>query len=141
MALKRCMYIYVSSGIIPNERNKQISVYGRTDSTQTMEVIEYKQGNCAVRYHWRILQTIMLRATSQSQEDKCGVIPFIWRYPEHRILRKRRWDCDWQVEEKGKTGVNGYRVRLGRWQIPGNLLHSRVNTPTTTESGTRKYLM
>lgn len=69
-----------------------------------MEVIDYKQGDSVVCYHWMILQTIMLRAMSQSQEDKCGMIRFIWRYPEHHILRKRRWDCDWHIEENGKTG-------------------------------------
>lgn len=38
----------------------------------------------------------------------------------------------WLAEagEKGKTEVNGYRMRLGRQGRPGGLLHSHVNIPT-----------
>lgn len=46
-----------------------------------------------------------------------------------------------EVREKGKTEVNGCRMKLGRRRRPGGLLHSCVNNLNTTGPCTGKYLM
>lgn len=78
MALKRYLYIYVPSGIIP-DKYKQIYLY----RVERKKIIWFSQTMEAIRKAillyvtiWMILEAIMLRAMSQAQEDKCGMIPF-----------------------------------------------------------------